>query len=259
MSDSSPSRGVDRGVGAPAPETSPGGGAAPDDPGVPREHHLTVARAARFHMLGQPSPRVRECWFVLHGYGQLAGRFVRHFAGLANPSRLVVAPEALSRFYLGDDVTRHAQSRVGASWMTREDRLAEIGDHVAYLDALWARLSEGLDPGSVALGVLGFSQGAAMACRWAALGAAPARRLVLWGGSVPDDLPMDVLRERLQGTPLALVVGDQDQFRSPEAVAAQMERLRVHEVPGVLRTFSGGHHMDAATLADVIEGYSNGS
>ncbi|MHB1222849.1 MAG: alpha/beta hydrolase [Gemmatimonadaceae bacterium] len=226
-----------------------------DDVTVPREHHLTTTRAARYFVLGTPSPLVRECWVVLHGYGQLAGRFVRHFAAVADSTRLIVAPEALSRFYLGTDVSAHAQARVGASWMTREDRLAEISDYVDYLDALWARVAEMLSGPDVTLGVLGFSQGAATACRWTVLGTAPVRRLVLWGGAVPDDLPMNVLRNRMDGRPVDLVIGDTDPFRSAEAVAAQLDLLRTHAIACRLHTFVGGHHMDADTLSDVLTGH----
>ena len=46
-------------------------------------------------------------------------------APLDDGSRLIVAPEALSRFYLGEVSQRPAsERRVGASWMTREDRPA---------------------------------------------------------------------------------------------------------------------------------------
>ena len=43
---------------------------------------------------------VREVWFVLHGFGQLSPYFIRHFGVLADGTRLIVAPEALNRFYL---------------------------------------------------------------------------------------------------------------------------------------------------------------
>src|ERR1051325_10016453 len=48
--------------------------------------------------------------------------------------RRLVAPEGLSRFYLSERAT---ERRVGASWMTREDRLAEIADYLGYLDAVY--------------------------------------------------------------------------------------------------------------------------
>ena len=190
---------------------------------------------------------------MLHGYGQLAGRFIRHFGQVVEPHRLVVAPEALSRFYVGNDLTAHAHARVGATWMTREDRLAEISDYVGYLDLVYARVLEQLPSDcGCALGVLGFSQGAATACRWAALGRAPVRRLVIWGGGVPDDLELGVLRERLAGSPVELVVGDADPYRTPEAVAAQMDRLQRSHVPSRLHRFDGGHQLDRALLRQLL-------
>ncbi|MDE3054320.1 MAG: phospholipase, partial [Gemmatimonadota bacterium] len=85
------------------------------------EHHLRVRRTARFHSLGEFGPGVREIWIACHGYGQLAGRFLRHFRAAAHPERLIVAPEALSRFYLDNALPHGPDARVGATWMTRED------------------------------------------------------------------------------------------------------------------------------------------
>ena len=65
----------------------------------------------------------RELWYVLHGYGQLAAPFLEEFRAIDDGTRLIVAPEALSRFYEGDAQARlHKDASVGASWMTREDR-----------------------------------------------------------------------------------------------------------------------------------------
>ena len=219
------------------------------------EHHLTVSRSARYYLVGTPTADVRQLWIALHGYGQLAARFIRHFVGVAEAGRLVVAPEALSRFYVGNDLTAHAhaQARVGATWMTREDRLAEISDYVGYLDTVYARVLELLPSGTQCeLGVLGFSQGAATACRWTAFGKAPVRRLVVWAGGVPDDLELGPVRDRLAGRPLELVIGDADPYRTPEAVTAQLERLRRAGVPARFHGFAGGHQLDAALLQQVL-------
>lgn len=214
------------------------------------ERHLAVSRTARYHVIGAPSPAVRELWVVLHGYGQLAGRFVRHFASIATPERCIVAPEALSRFYVASDVARHAQARVGATWMTREDRLAEIDDYVRYLDALERQLRGEL-PAGVPLHVVGFSQGAATACRWLAFGHAEVHRLVLWGGAVPEDLALDAHAPRLARARLTLVHGDADHLRSAAAAAAEQERLRAHGVPFQAIAFAGGHEIHPAPLAQL--------
>lgn len=214
-----------------------------------REHHITVARSARYVVLGEPSPAIDTLWVALHGYGQLARRFARHLAPLAGPSRLVVVPEALSRFYVETAAGgSHAHARVGATWMTREDRLAEISDYVAYLDALHARLVEQCGGGPLAVRVLGFSQGAATAARWAAHGAADVGALVLWGGLVPDDLELAQLRDQLAGAAVTLVCGTADAYRTPEQTTAQAESLRARGLDARAVAYEGGHHLDEGTL-----------
>src|SRR3989454_9529410 len=98
--------------------------------GCLQEHHLSVTRTARYFTLGDPSGGVAEVWFVCHGYGQLAGRFLRHFEPLADGTRLLVAPEALSRFYLEDMTVPAREREVRRAWIPREDRLSGIDDYV---------------------------------------------------------------------------------------------------------------------------------
>ena len=135
-------------------------------------HHFAARRTARYYTL-DPAGVAHQVWFVMHGYGQLAGAFIRHFQAVRDGHGLVVAPEALSRLYLP------GHQRVGASWMTKEDRLTEIDDYLAYLDALYDRIFESVDRSRVTVHVLGFSQGAATASRWATLGRAHTDRLIL--------------------------------------------------------------------------------
>ncbi len=96
-------------------------------------HHLPVGRTARYYTLGPIGAATRQVWFACHGYGQLAERFLQRFEPLDDGAHLIVAPEGLSRFYLSDNPR---ERRVGATWMTREDRLNEIADYVRYLDTL---------------------------------------------------------------------------------------------------------------------------
>ena len=204
-------------------------------------------------MRGTGTCTARELWVVLHGYGQLAERFARHFAPVA-AGRLVVAPEALSRFYLGESPSHGPDARVGATWMTREDRLAEIADYVRYLDLLVADVRSTMSMPEAPLDVLAFSQGTATACRWLQQGSAVARRLVLWGGGVPPDLDLATDGGFLRRTTLTLVHGTTDEYATAAVVAEQEARLRAHAVPYVALTFDGGHRLDADTLRALIEG-----
>lgn len=53
---------------------------------------ISIPRTARYYTQGSTHPGIREVWFVLHGYGQLAGYFIRHFEGIGSEERLIVAP-----------------------------------------------------------------------------------------------------------------------------------------------------------------------
>ena len=230
------------------------------------EHFLPVTRTARYYVLGDESAAPDEIWFVLHGYGQLAARFARSFAPLAEAPgarRLVVAPEALSRFYVdAPAAASHAGAKVGATWMTREDREHEIADYVAYLDALAERVLAGAAvPGDglaaaarPRIHVLGFSQGVATAARWVARGRVRAHRLTLWGGTLPADVGAAgdaAWAERLRSLAggITLVGGARDALAAPASLGEQERRLRDLGVPCDLRTFDGGHEIHAPTLA----------
>ena len=209
-------------------------------------HHLSVPRTARFFTLGKSGGT--DIWFVLHGYGQLAERFLRPFTPLDDGTRLIVAPEGLSRFYL--ESGRNDKS--GASWMTREDRLAEIADYVRYLDAVHAAVGAEV---ARRVTVLGFSQGTATAARWLALGTARAQRLILWGGEVPPDLDLGAARGRWGGTELTMVVGSTDQFITPKILARDEARLAEHGIAYRVERFEGGHEIVPDVLRRIMESH----
>jgi len=210
------------------------------------EHHVSVPRTARFFTLGDEHGAQDDVWFVLHGYGQLAGRFLRHFTALDDGSRRIVAPEGLSRFYL--ETGRN--DNIGASWMTREDRLAEIADYVRYLEAVYALVGAGV---ARAVTVFGFSQGTATAARWLAQGGARAQRLILWGGEIPPDLDLATARERWSGTTLTLVAGSTDRFITPKVLARDEARLQEHGIAYRVERFEGGHEIVPEVLQRVVE------
>lgn len=218
-----------------------------------QEHHLTVARTARYFTLGVPNASLRQVWFVCHGYGQLAGKFIRHFAAMDDGSRLIVAPEGLSRFYLGEATGgASADRKIGASWMTREDRLSEIDDYVRYLDGLYAEVFRQAERSAMKVFALGFSQGAAAVSRWVSLGRARVDDLVLWGGELPPDLDLAAAAERLRAVRLSIVCGRRDEFITPKVIATAEARLRAHGVSYQVIPFDGGHEMNDGALKQLL-------
>ena len=221
-------------------------------------HAIVVPRTARYYTLGPTHGFPRELWFVCHGYGQLAGRFLQQFTPLDDGSRLIVAPEALSRFYL-DPIPqrrRDPSPRVGASWMSREDRDAEIADYVAYLERLQVEIRHPLAGAAPRLVVLGFSQGTATVSRWLAASDLRVDQLVLWGGTIPPELDLASWSARLHGASITLVAGDDDEYATPEAVAAEAERLSAAGVAFTLQRFHGGHVNDGPALQQLADGFA---
>src|SRR5947209_19668799 len=109
-----------------------------------------------------------ELWFVLHGYAQRAEDFIKKFLPIANDGMLIIAPEALSRFY-----AKGFAGDVAASWMTREDRIHEIEDYIRYLDILYAEVKFRISHPVQRIVALGFSQGCPALLRWQAMGNSP--------------------------------------------------------------------------------------
>ena len=222
-----------------------------------KEHKIQVQRTARYWTLGDPTV-AKEVWVVLHGYNQLARRFLRRFEPINDGQRLIVAPEALSRFYVAHERGRHgSEALVGATWMTCEDRLAEISDYVGYLDRLAdavrqeVRTSAGL---ALPLTVLGFSQGVATAARWVTQGSVRPNNLYFWGDFTPPDLDLPKAREAFASADVVMVRGSEDRALDPELGKAEEVRLAEAEISYRLVTYPGGHDIDAGALGSLAAG-----
>ena len=206
------------------------------------EHQLTVSRTARYYTLGTPSEHTRDVWVVCHGYGQLARYFLRHFAVLDDGATVIVAPEALSRFYLDG-----FSGRVGATWMTKEDRLSEIADQASYLNLLLQEVLLQVPEGA-RVHVLGFSQGGATVCRWLAGNLVPCQHLVLWAASFPEDITFETGTAAFAGIAVDVVYGTQDEFVTPEKLQHQQQIMSRLGISPQVHTFEGGHTISPELL-----------
>ena len=208
-----------------------------------KEHHIRVRRSARYHVLGDPAS-AQAIWIVLHGYGQLARYFLNKFEGIA-PDIAFVAPEGLSRFYLDE-----GHQRVGATWMTREDREMEITDQREYLDSLVEELRKTNQ--TVPVKVLGFSQGVATACRWSLGGRTRVSRLVLWAGSIPPEPSATELGKGWADIRVDVVLGTSDPYQGDKELQAMTARLDMAGVQHEVHRFTGGHTLEPVLLARLV-------
>ena len=219
------------------------------------EHHpITVPKTARYAVMGSFDAELREVWFVCHGHGQLAARFLSRFVPVERSDRLFIAPEALSRFYLTNtpNGVHRPDSPIGATWMTREDREAEIRDQITYLDMVHDEIFRRVERKNVRLWVLGFSQGVSTVIRWLAAGSSiSADRVVLWAGMIPPELDAGPARALWARAPVTMVVGSTDEFATPKVVAAQEAKLRELGVAFDSIRFEGGHDLSDIALLEL--------
>lgn len=206
-------------------------------------HSLAVQRTAHYYTLGHPGPLVRYLILACHGYGQLAQNFIRKFDQVAAPDVWVVAPEGLSRFYW-----QGLDGAVAASWMTREDRLAEIADYCGYLTQLYARCREQCPP-AVQVLLVGFSQGCATQLRWIMQEEPHFDYLGLWGGMLPEDLDFQAKSHLWRAGAFDFFYGDADSFITPELMERFTTFFEQHQLPVQTHQFKGGHTLDRASLA----------
>jgi len=210
------------------------------------QHPIVVPYQARYFTLGTLTAQTRQIWFVLHGYGQLAEYFLKKFNVLEDQNIFVVAPEGLSHFYLENlQTTGRASDRVGASWMTKENRLVDIQNYLAYLNAIDQTVG---NPADLPVTILGFSQGAATASRWAVEGKVKFQRLVLWAGVFPPDMDFHSAHQILEHKETCFVYGTSDPFIN-DSRFAEMNLLsaKLGITPRVI-SFEGKHEMDRDTL-----------
>jgi len=213
------------------------------------QRHLFVRRTARYFILGDTNSEITDIWFACHGYGQLASDFAKEFECIDEPGRLIIVPEALSRFYLPEGTGLHGpDAKIGATWMTREDRVVEIVDYINYLDSLYDEIMRGIDREKVRVTVLGFSQGGATANRWLTRGASRADRLLMWGSLLASDADLNQAADFFRKVELTIVYGTRDQFADSGMIAGYEAIMKKKGVPYNIITFDGGHRMDRDTL-----------
>ncbi len=207
-------------------------------------HSIEVTRTARYYTLGNYSPKTKRVWIVLHGFGQMGESFIQNFSTIADDENFVIAPEALNRFYL-----KSASGTVGATWMTKEDRLNEIKDYCNYLDTLYEALN--LQNFSGEIIALGFSQGSSTVTRWVNQSKHRFDKLVVYAGEVGAEVFPLTENSGLKKTENYFVYGTQDEFFSMEIIHRMIEKYSPLQSKVV--SFEGKHVINAPLLAQLFK------
>ena len=209
-------------------------------------YHIKVARTAQYSTYGVLSDKTQHVWWVCHGYGQLVRYFLRKFEALDPHKHFVIAPEGLSRFYLP------GHQRVGATWMTKEDRLHEIEDYLGYLDQIYNEWSQKI-PANASSTVLGFSQGVATAVRWVYDQKIKFDKLVMWAGGFPPDIDFTRTEAVLEQKQLYFVYGLQDELIKTVQFEEERQKMLDKKISPQVITFDGKHELNGEILVKIGE------
>lgn len=198
-------------------------------------HYFKTEKTARVVIEGEVNPQLKSVWLIAHGYGHLASYFINKLKPISNSENLIIVPEGLHRYYLNG-----ISGRVGASWMTKEERESDIEDYCTYLDKVYQTyiLPLGKD---VVINAMGFSQGGATICRWAAKTQYRIDNLIVWGSVIPDDMKWESVLDKINYCNWFYVAGDKDEYLTAEQQNAQLETLRKYGINPEPIFYEGGH------------------
>jgi hypothetical protein len=85
-----------------------------------------------YDTLNKFTDKTKNIWMVFHGMGYLSRYFIDYFSELNSDENYIIAPQAPSKYYQDK-----AFKRVGASWLTRENTIAETENILNYVDAVY--------------------------------------------------------------------------------------------------------------------------
>jgi len=205
------------------------------------QNKITVSKTAFYHTLGD-AKTAKTIWIVIHGYGYLAEFFIKKFNPVLDDTTAIIAPEGLSKFYLNGV---GVDGRMGASWMTKDNRESEIEDYINYLDQLYQTIIEENETAELKINVVGFSQGGATASRWIANQKSKCDNFILWASNFPEDLNLDLLSENSKAF---VLFGDNDKFITEKQVNDYEQFLDASNIGCQLIRFEGRHDIPEKVL-----------
>ena len=205
-----------------------------------RKHSIKIEKTAYYYSIGELNNETKEIWIACHGYGQLAKYFITKFESLEKQNRFIIAPEGLNKFYING-----YNGRVGANWMTKEQRADEIDDYCLYLEQLTDLITKQAHQ-KCKIKIIGFSQGTATVSRWILKTKFKIETLILWGGRIAFDFNFSLYKEKHSETRNYVVFGKEDEFYSQEDIQTYRKELNDFKTEWI--SYSGGHAIDTNTL-----------
>lgn len=211
---------------------------------LPEERKIKIEKSARYYLLNPSPDEIRNVIFVIHGYAQLAGEFIREFDFLSDNNTLIIAPEGLSKFYF--------RNKIAASWMTKEDRLNEINDYLNFLDKVFDEVKSMYSIDGAKVYVLGYSQGVHTAVRWFINSDIKFEKLILCSSDFPKDADFNALSDKLVNSELVYLQGEFDDVVPMDTFIQNKKLFSENNIPFTEIIFKGKHEINKESVLSVI-------
>ena len=212
-------------------------------------HSFTTTRTARYRSLGEPGPTIEHVWICLHAHYEQVDGLAAQLLNLDTPERLLVLPEALSRYELPTDSLEQQPGQ--AAWFAAGSLELDLADLSAYLTALARQVLAGCPPGTP-LTVLGHGHGAAAACRWLADNETEYLRLILYAPVFPSETDRKATLAALPRRPVLVVSTTTDTYGSEAAGEGLMQDLLAEGLAAQQRLVDAAGPLPLAALSSIV-------
>lgn len=208
------------------------------------QKEVTYQTVNTYDTLNELTKDTKNVWLVLHGIGYLSRFFIQLFKELNPTENYIIAPQAPSKYYKGENYRK-----VGASWLTKENTTIDTQNILRYIDTIIEE--ENISDGKKLI-VLGYSQGVSIASRWVSSRKILASHLIFVSGGFPKELHHEDFDFLTPQTKVSHILGESDPYFEKEKVEA--EKIRVKQIiPQIIfKTHPGGHELNIQSILDLI-------
>jgi len=208
---------------------------------------IEIPVTIRYFTHGKLSSSTKFIWIACHGYGQLAQYFIKKFEVLDEHEHFVIAPEGMNRFYLNG-----FSGRVGATWMTKEDRETDIANYCRQLNAILHSIPKEQRE-HIRLNLFGFSQGTATISRWMEKENIKCENLILWAGKLAHEVELKKFRSQFNKG--YFLLGSEDEFSSEEDIRKYLSSISEFGVNLSFIPYKGNHAVDSELLREISSNF----
>lgn len=205
------------------------------------QKEVTYTTTNTYHTLNELTEKTKNVWMVFHGMGYLSKYFINYFSELNAEENFIIAPQAPSKYYQGNDF-----KHVGASWLTRENTQLETQNILKYIDAIYEKeLAETI----ANLIVMGYSQGVSIATRWVASRKVPCDKLILHSGGIPNELQPNDFEFLKTDAEVIYLYGNKDQYiTEARETEEKLKGTKLFQDRLKIEVFNGIHEVNRELL-----------